>query len=221
MAEQFGVINAVARALRRGGAGADGERPLRTNERDELLVAQGMAPYLEVSRQRDVWTAQTATLFAPIAAYPSTTARLELFNNHQRKVMVILDVFMAQVLATDADEAWCNFAMVSTKKAAPTNTALTVASCSGLPAWTTTAAGPLLTGVDTTVVANGWRPWGNGIGFGNAAATPGSAQSAPVDGKLIVPPGCSLCIAPAGAIATASSFQCGATFFWADITVEG
>ena len=177
-------------------------------------VSQVLPPYYSISKLNDGWTVQTATLFAPIAAYPSTTARLEAFNNRPGYVMVIEGLFAAQVLSTAATQTYAIFAMVSTSKAAPSNTALLVTSLSGRPAFTTTAASDIVTAVDTTVVANGFRPWGAVQAWGTAAATPGNAWSAEVDGKLIVPQNCSLCIAPAGSLATASTFQCGFSFYW-------
>ena len=183
--------------------------------REETLpVSQVLPPFYEITRRGDGWTVQTATLFAPIAAYPSTTTRLEAFNNRPGYVMVIESLFAAQVLSTAATQTYAIFAQVTTSKAAPTNTALTIASLSGRPAFATTAASDIITAVDTTVVANGWRPWGEPQAWGTAAATPGNAWSAPVDGKLIVPQNTSLCVAPAGSLATASTFQCGFSFYW-------
>lgn len=211
-------MNLDIRAMFRGGSNNGGPALLDANERKELLTAQGLPAYTEMTRLGDGWTVQTTTPFAPVAAYPSTTARLEIYNNMQNKSLIVADLFAAQILSTAATQTYAIYAMVTTRKAAPTNTALTVASLSGKQAFTTTAAGEILTAVDTTVVANGWRPWGNPQAWGTAAATPGNAWSAEVNGKLIVPPYCSLAIVVAGSIATASSFQCGASFYISQIT---
>jgi hypothetical protein len=40
-----------------------------------------------------------------------------------------------------------------------------------------------------TGVAANWMPWGPAIGAPGAAATPGDGLWAPVDGRIIVPPG--------------------------------
>ena len=189
--------------------------PFQADDQGNQFVNVGAAPYEEVTRQGQMWTVQTATLFAPIAAWPSTTARLEGFNNKSGYVMVVVDVFAMQVLSTAIVQTYGVAAMVTTSKAAPTNTALLVASCSGKLSFTTTAASDLITAVDTTVVANGWRPYGPGQGaWGLAAATPGNCWSAEVNGKLEVPQNASICVAPMGSLATASSFQCGFTFYW-------
>lgn len=207
----------------RGSASSTDERAFDMNEMREQLTAQGLPQYTEMSRLGNGWTVQTATAFAPDAAMPAVTARLEIFNNSTgpgAMTLVIADVFAFQLLSTAAAQTYGLFAQVTTQKAAPTNTALAVASLSGRTSWTTTAASPIITAINTTVVANGWRPFGSVQAWGTAAATPGNAWSAEVNGKFLVPPGCSLCIMPAGSIATASSFQCGASFYFVPITAS-
>lgn len=218
MAITVDSISGTLFGRRRSGPAASMDFAFAQNESSEQLIAQGLPQYTEMSRLGDGWTIQTATAFAPVAAVPSTTARLELFNNTagaSSKVMVVKDLFAFQLLSTAATQTYSIWAMVTTTKAAPTNTALDLCSLSGKPKITTTAASQVVSAVDTTVVANGWRPWGSVQAWGDAAATPGNAWSAPVDGALLVPPGASLCVVVAGSIATASSFHCGATFYMA------
>ena len=188
-------------------------RALQINEQDELFIAQGMPAYAEMTRQGDGWTVQTSTLLTPDAAYPGTNASLEVFNNFPGWTIVVAEVFAAEVLSTAVAHASQIFAMVTTKKAAPSLGALVLASLNGRNAITPTANGPIITAVGTTVVANGWRPWGAGIGWGVAAATPGMAYSARVDGMLQAPYQCSVCLTPMNSVATASSFQVGMTFY--------
>jgi hypothetical protein len=206
----------------RGGLGVTDERAVDMNESREMLTAQGLPAYTEMSRLGNGWTLLSAA-FAPVAAVPSTTAAQEIFNNSTGSgamVMVIVDIFAFQLLSTAAVQTYAAWAQVTTQKAAPTNGAQTFASVSGRQSWATTASSPLLTAAGTTVVANGWRPFGSVQSWGTAAATPGGSWSAPVDGKLLVPPGCSLCLTVAGSIATASSFQVGFQFYFAPITTS-
>lgn len=184
------------------------------------LTSQSHAPYTEITRRRDTYSVTTSTAFAPIAAVPTTTTRLEVFNNKAGQALVVLDLYAFQLLSTAATQAYGIWAMVTTSKAAPAVTALTLASMSGAPAITPVTAGEIITAVDTTVVANGWRPWGPVQAWGTAAATPGNSLHAEVNGKLIVPPNSSLCIAVVGSIATASSFQCGASFAIETLALE-
>jgi len=207
-------------AANRGGSNDGGQSAVQSNQLNELLIAGGLPQYTEMTRKGNGWTVQTATAFAPVAAVPTTTARLEIFNNTSGTVLVVKDLFAFQLLSTAATQTYGIWAMVTTSKAAPTNTALDLMSLSGKAKVTTTAAGPIISAVDTTVVANGWRPYGSVQSWGTAAATPGNSWSAPVDGGLLVPYLSSLCVVVAGSIATASSFHCGASFYVASITAN-
>lgn len=180
-------------------------------------VFQTLPPFAELMRRGDAWTVRTATLFAPLVAVPTTTAALEVYNNTPDTMLVVTDLFMEQILATAAQQANYISAMISTRKAIPSLTALDLFSLSGKEKVTTVAAGGIVTGAGTTVVANGWRVHGPGNNWGLGTATPGAAYSAPVDGKLIVPYGCSLCLHVVGALATASSVHVGASFARVDM----
>ena len=106
-----------------------------------------------------------------------------------------------------------------TTKAIPTLGALVLYGMSGKAPVTPTATSEMVTGIDTTVIADGWAPYGMGTGY-LAAATPGAGVNIPIDGKLIIPPGCSLCLAIGSSVNTASAFHCGVTFDWVNATVE-
>lgn len=213
------MANTDIRARARVGAVVDN---LERSSKGDLLVAQGGAPYQELSRQGDSWTVGTSTLLAPLTARPTTTAALEVYNNDATRLMVISDLYAEQILATAVVQTFGIYAMITSAKAVPSLTALSVFSNSGRALVTPTAAGKIVTGVGTTVVANGWRPWGPAQAWGLAAATPGNNWSVPVDGKLVVPFGCSICLHIVGSLATASSFHVGLSFNWVtDIVVAG
>lgn len=212
------ALNSQVYASRRGGASDGQPVAVRANEYDEMLVAQGLPPYTEVTRKGIGWVVQTSTLFAPLTAVPTTTAALELWNNiASGKDMVVDNVFAEQILGTAAAQAFAIYAMVTTAKAVPSLTALTLFSPNGAAAVTPTVGTEIVTGVGTTVVANGWRPWGNPIANGTAAATPMGSWHAEVNGRLIVPPGSSLCLHIVGSLATPSSFHVGAQVYMVDI----
>ncbi len=184
-----------------------------------LLVASGNPSYAEVRRRGEGWTVQTTTLFAPLTAIPTTVAILELYNNGAR-LLVVSDVFAMHVLATAVVQTHAIYAGITTKKKSPTLTALAVNSLSGKELKTTSVDSELVTGVGTTIISNGWRPWGGLQNFNLGAATPGESWSVPVDGKLTVPPGASLVLHVAGALATASSFQMGCDFDWVSARMD-
>ena len=211
------MAEARLQAVQRGGAAGGLSLPLEANERHEALVAQGLPPYAEMTRQGNGWSVQTATLMAPLVAIPTTVAALEIYNNMAATSLLVDTLFASQVLSTAASQTYAIYACVSTKKTAPTNTALSVFSSSGRATYATTAAGRIITGIGTTVVANGWRPWGPPQAWGTATATPGNSWHVDIDSRLIVPPGSALLLHLMGALATASTFQIGASWYEADV----
>lgn len=190
-----------------------GSRPAESDEFGNTLFAKGMLDYAELTRRGNGWTIITETAFDPVAAVPTTVAELEVYNNTTDQVLIVADLFAFQLLSTAATQTYSIWAMVTTQKAVPTLAALEMYSLSGRQPITPTANGAVVPGAGTTVVANGWRPYGNVQAWGTAAATPGNGWSADINGKLLVPPKCSLAVAIAGSIATASSFHCGASFY--------
>ena len=191
------------------------------NSANQLMVAQGNAQFAELNRLGQVWTTQTTTAITPLAAMPTTTARLEIFNNSNNVGaafnLEIIDLFCFQLLSTAATQTYAIFAEVAAE-AAPTATALSVFSCGGGSPYTAGVGTRIITGVGTTVVANGWRPYGSVQAWGTAAATPGNSWNARVDGALVVPPGSALHLQIVGSVATASSFQAlGAQ--WAEVPI--
>lgn len=200
--------------------GGNGRTVVAMDHNNSVLSAPGGSAYGATRRRGKGYTVRTATLFAPLVAYPTTVAALEVYNNDPARVMMVSDLHAAQILSTAAEQANAIYAMITTTKAVPTLTALSVFSLKGDEITTPTASGKIVTGVGTTVVANGWQPYGQGGNWGTGTATPGPAWSVPIDGKLTVPYQCSICLHVAGALATASSFQVGFTFDWESVVME-
>lgn len=203
----------------RGGA-LDGQvvQP-HTNEYKELIVANGLPTYAEWVRRGKVWRVKTTTAFAPIAAIPTTTARLELYNPlGGNESIVLIGIYAFQLLSTAATQTYSLWAQVTQAKAAPTAASLLMASANGKDPVSSATGSFVVAAVDTTVGDLAWQCFGSVQSWGTAAATPGNGWYAPVDGMLIAPPGHSICVAVAGSIATASSFQCGAVF--AHVTLD-
>ena len=215
------ALETKLQANRRGGAYDGQPINLEANGLNEMFTAQGMLPKVEMTRKGQGWNVMTATAAAPIAAVPTTTARLEIFNPvSSTNRLIVDDLYAFQLLSTAATQTYAIWAMVTVTKAAPTAAALVIASRSGKAAVTGATGSFVVPAVDTTVVANGWRPYGPVQAWGTAAATPGNSLVAPVDGALVVPPGSSLCLCVVGSLATASSFQVGAGFYMAPLSLE-
>ncbi|KKN74343.1 hypothetical protein LCGC14_0391440 [marine sediment metagenome] len=206
-------LEAVIKAFRRSGPAGGDDGVLQTNEEGDLFVAQGnAAPYTEITRRGATFNAMSAAA-APLVAKPTTVCIFELYNNTEDRVMEIQDLFLFHLLYTAALHNQSLWACVVGEKAAPSLAAsITIGSQSGEPPVTATAASPVVPGAATTVIANGWRPWGFGQPIISATTLPGEAFSVPVDGKLLVPPRRSLAISVVDSLATGSSVQVGASW---------
>ncbi len=180
-----------------------------------LFVAQDGPPYLEITRQGGHWNAISAA-GTPLVVIPTTLCILELFNNVNSGVhMVITDLFNFHLLGTAALHQQAIWAEVTPPKAIPSLSAIVIGSQSGRAPYTSTVGSHVVSAAGTTVVSAGWRPWGTAGSGVVSTALPGEAFSVPVDGKMIVPPGCSLALTVTDALATASSCQVGAA--WVEV----
>ncbi len=187
------------------------------NAQSQALYAQGNPPFTEITRQGVAYNFITATAFTPLVVVPSTLAQVILYNNMtgpSALTLVIDSIFAFQLLSTAAVQTYGIWAQVTPPIALPVNTALSVFSQSGKPFYTTTTTSKVVTAVNISsgFAANGWRPYGPVAPFSLAAATPGSSFEAPINGRLIVPPGCGCCAHVVGSVATASSFQMGVSW---------
>ncbi len=182
----------------------------KADQSSNALVAQGNPSYMEVRRRGDGWTCKTVTPATVVVVVPTTLAHLEIYNNGSR-LMVVSDLFMWRLLGTAVAQMTSLWAVITTQKAIPTSDALVLYSMSGKALITPTATSEIVTSEDSTIIDNGWQVYGypqTGLG----AATPGTGYSVAIDGKLTVPPGCSLCVTVTGNANTASAVHCGATF---------
>lgn len=200
------------------GAG-DTQVNIGADQQKHALVALGNPSYMETSRRGQGYNVSLASGVAPLVAVPTTVAALEVFNNSATRIMVIRDLYAFRLLGTAAAQTWSVWAMVTTTKAAPSLTALTVYSTEGKSSVTPTASSELVTGVGTTVVANGWRPYGFPVGYITEGAVPNAAMSVEISGRIIVPKNCSLCLHAVGAT-VAGTLTLGFSFDWVAMTVE-
>lgn len=198
-------------ALRRGGANNGREDGLATNEAGDLLVAGGGAEFTESVRLGNTWSVMSGA-GTPLVVIPTTLCILEIFNGSGDKTLEVMDLSLFHLLGTAALHNISLWAEVTAEKAAPTLAALVVGSSSGKAPYTTTAGTRVVTAAGTTVVTGGWRPFGMPGPGVVSTALPGEAWSVPVNGKLLVPPRCSLAITAVDALATGSSVQVGATW---------
>ncbi len=198
--------------------GGNEEVPAAGDRQNNQLFASGNPTYMEVRRRGEGYNIFTSTAFAALVSVPTTVARLEMYNNGSR-LAVVSDLHLWRLIGSAVGVGDVIWAMVSTAKAIPALTAQTLFSMSGRASIIPTATSEMVTGVGTTVIANGWQAYGLPAGY-LGAATPGVGANTPIDGKLIIPPGTSLCLQVTSSVTTASAFHMGVTFDWVNATVE-
>lgn len=179
--------------LRRSGSSAANGVSAQTqqNEFDELLIAQSMPAYAELTRLGKGWSTISTAAVAALVVRPSTTAAFEIYNPAGSGVSLIIDrMFWFNLVSTNVVEGFSGWAQVSTPAriaAAPTNGSFAVRGNSG-----NAYGGGVIAAASTTVVDSGWFPWGNAYNKGAGGVVPMGALSVNVEGRLIVQPGGSL-----------------------------
>ena len=172
------------------------------------LVTQNATRFEYPSSLGQGWQTIATSAVAALVVRPSTVAALELFNNYQLggPSLIIDRLFSQNLVATAVNSAAGIWAQVTTTKSAPSSASLAVTGNYGKA-----YAGAVINAVGTTVVANGWYPYGPEYVASNAAA-PGGSWEALVEGRLIVPPQCSLCVHVVGSI-VGDTYCSGASWY--------
>lgn len=183
------------------------DAPTQSNERDELFVAWGLPPYTEMTRKGQSWSLQASAALAALIVRPTTVAGIEIYNaNIATGPSLIIDrIFAEWRISTAVAQGAIQFAMVY-PKAAPTAGALVTRGNSGKA-----YGGAVISAVGTTVVDNGWFPWGPAL-TGLGAATPLGGLESRVEGRLIVPPGSALLLHVVASV-VGNTFIQGASWF--------
>ena len=202
----------LMKAVQRFTGGNEAEVGVGADKQRNALMAPGNPSYMEVRRRGEGYNVLTSAAFAALTAVPTTTARLEMYNNGTR-LAVVSDLHIWRLIGSAVGGGENLWAMITTAKAIPALTAQTLFSMSGRASVVPTATSEMVTGIATTVIANGWQTYGFPAGY-LLAATPGTGSSVPIH------PGCSLCLQVTASVTTAAAFHMGVTFDWVNATVE-
>ncbi len=177
----------------------------------EALVAQGMPPYSEMTRQGLLWSTMSVTALAALVTRPTTTAGFEIRNNYPGggPCLVIDRIFCEWRLATAVASSAVMYAMVG-PQAAITAGAFPIFGGSGKA-----YGGSVTCAISQVVTDLGWFPWGNSITAALAAATPNGGQDSRVEGRIIVQPGHALSLHVVASV-TGDTFIQGASWYEAN-----
>ncbi len=173
------------------------ERNIEVNEKGELLTAQGLLPYTEMTRRYEGWSAIATSAAAAVAVRPTTTAGITLYNGEpQNGKSYIIDRIFTHCLVSGAEEGrfsiWACSHPVNTAVPATGPLAAAVNQKNG-------NRGGLYTGlsvfdVGDTCIDQGWYPWGYSTDMEPTGVLPGAAIDVRVEGRLIVPPTAALSV---------------------------
>jgi hypothetical protein len=193
------------------------QQQIALNERGEQLIATGLPRGSEMVRRGQAWGTMSTVAVAGLVVRPSTVAAFEIFNGYAAagKSLVIDRLFFFNLVSAQVAQGWTGWACVTAAKAAVTSGSFVVRGASGK-----SYGGPVIAAASTTILDSGWFPWAVGsIKPVEATVTPNGGAVVDVDGRLIVPPQCSLCL-HAVAQTTASTFTQGASWYEEQLTIE-
>ena len=185
------------------------------NGRDDFISA-GMPSLLEMTRRGRHYATMATSAVAGLVVRPTTVAALELYNGNAAggASLIVNRLFTHHLVSTAVNNGAVIYAMVTAAKVAPSSASLAIKNMTGRSATYGALGGiggGVVNAVGTTVVDNGWFPYGpNYVGVN--AATPGGGWEANVLGNIIVPPGSSLCVHVVSSI-VGDTFTSGASWF--------
>jgi hypothetical protein len=208
------MADPIQGSIRRAGNVSQTTIPL--NEFGEQIVASGLPPYTEMTRKGRGWGTMSTSAVAGLVVRPSTVAAFEIFNgNALGSYSLIIDrLFYFNLVSTNVIEGFSGWAQVTTVKTAPANGSFTVRGNSGKP-----YQGSVIGAAGTTVVDSGWFPWTAAYNKGAGGVVPFGAVTANVEGRLIVPPQCSLCLHVVSSL-VGQTFTQGAMWYEEILTIE-
>lgn len=207
------MADATQGAIRNGSVTAQGTIAL--NQLGEQLIASGLPPYTEMTRKGSGYATMSVTAVAALVVRPTTVCALELWNGYNAggPSLIIDRLFYFNLVTTAVNEGWSGWAQVAAPKTtAPSSASLVVRGASGKA-----YGGSVVNAVGTTVVDCGWFPWTNGLVTSGAGVTPYGCAVANVEGRLIVPPGASLCLHVVASV-VGQTFTQGASWYEETLT---
>ena len=217
MAGTYSLIDNIVRYVRKGGSSDGADFPASANEYGDQLVAQGLPDGTETTRRGMRWSTMSTAAVAGLVVRPTTTAAFEIYNGHSASgpSLVVDRLFWFNLVSTNVVEGFSGWAGVTSPKAAPTDGSFVVRGAHGVAARNL----PVIAAASTTIVDPGWFPWGNAYQKGAGGVVPFGALTAEVNGRIIVPPGCSLVLHVVSSL-VGQTFTQGAEWIEAKLDVQ-
>lgn len=197
-------------------AGVSERRRVLANQYNEVMVAAGLPEGTEWTRRGRRWATMSTAAVAGLVVRPTTTAAFEIFNGYASggASLIIDRLFFFNLVSTNVIEGFSGWAAVTAPKTAVASGGFAVRGASGKP-----YTGAVIAAASTTVIDSGWFPMTNAYQKGAGGVVPFGAVIAEVDGRLIVPPQCSLCLHVVSSL-VGQTFTQGASWIEANLTTE-
>ena len=182
--KEFTVFD-TPRGFVRGSSGLYAPMQVHPDTND-LLVAQGLPEYAEITRLGGGYSAMATAAVAALVVRPTTVAMPTLHNNESPsgKTLIIDEAFAHNLVGTANSVYSIWLCLHPVGMAAPTNDITVRNSHSGKVGNGTTKT---IFDNGATVLNDGWFPWSLSE-HTVTITTPGGVIIAPVKGRLLVPP---------------------------------
>ena len=202
--------------------GDTADKKLEVNEKGELLIAQGLPPYAEMTRLGGGFSAIAVVGKAGLVVRPSTAAAVTRWNGELAtgKAYVIDRIFTHCLVSGNEEGRFSIWACIHPAGMTKPATAPLAASATNLVG----NSGKLYNGravfdIGHTVIDNGWFPWGSSVSYEPTGVLPGAAISVPVGGRLIVPPTAAISLQVVASIAD-STYCSGLSWYEEELDIQ-
>ena len=178
------------RILGRSRTDAD-DHALELNQKNELLVAQGLPPYTEMTKRGNGYSAIATSAVAALVVRPTTTAMFTLYNGEaagSNKCYVIDRIFTHCLVGVNAEGRFLMWACIHPAGMTAPTSELAAGATEIVGPYGKTYNGKGVLNLALACVDNGWFPWGYSTSHPAAGTLPGAGVSVDVAGRLIVPP---------------------------------
>lgn len=178
------VEKVILEGIIRGGS-ADGQyASVKLNPQLELITAQGLPPYTEMSRRGLGWQAMNTSALAALVVRPSTVAMLTLWNGNPDAPLIIDRAWCFNLVSTAAEARYGMWACVHpVGMTKPTADITAIKSMSGKTAYT----GACVVDTGATVADDGWFPISNWGSVEPTGVLPGGTIVTELAGRIVIP----------------------------------
>lgn len=167
------------------------EAAVQMNEIHDVMVAQGLPAYTEMTRRGHGWQVIQISATAGLVARPSTTAAITLWNGESTsggKSYIVDRIFTHCLVSGNEQGRFLLWACIHPQGMANPTSEL-AASATNLTGMSgRTYSGNAVVNLALACADNGWFPVSSSTDYEPTGVLPGAGICVPIEGRLIVPP---------------------------------